>query len=171
MNLEESLEKVLKAFEGYYTVKREKVSPPFSAEALFLQHEERYFLSRSIRLSESDARELVYFAAEEVLDGKKAAQLEETAWNKGIARVVPEWGNRGTDITLIILTKQLKEEARDVIRKANRSRGFALSLKGWSNYRLVAMELPSGTEVHNRLGRETAETLCNILLHTGSRKK
>ena len=166
MKLNEALERVLRSYGHYYTVEREHAAPPFDAEALFLQHDERYFISRSIRLSESDAREHIYFAAVEVLDEALFRQLDEAAWNRGLALVKPEWGHRGSDIGLVILTNRLEPEAAKLIRAANRSRGYAFSLKGWTNYRLIAMELPTRLAVHNRLGRQMEETLRNILLQS-----
>lgn len=167
MRLDEALARVLKAYEHYYTVLREDIAPPFDAEALFLQHDERYFISRSIRLSESDAREHIYFAAVEALDGARFRALDEAAWSRGLALVKPEWGHRGSDIGLIILTDRLEPEAAGLIRAANRSKGYTFSLKGWTNYRLIAMELPSGATACNRLGRQMEGTLRNILQSKG----
>lgn len=162
MTLNQALERALKAYEHYYTVERENVTPPFQAEALFMQHDERYFISRSIRLSESDAREHVYFSTVETLDQDTLHKLDETAWIRGLELVKPEWGHRGSDIGLVILTHRLEPEAAKSIRAANRSKGYAFSLKGWSNYRLIAIELPSLETAHNRLGRQMEDTLRNI---------
>lgn len=167
MTLNEALERTLRAHEHYYTVVREDVAPPFQAEALFLQHDERYFISRSIRLSESDAREHLYFACVETLDETTLAELDEAAWSRGLALVKPEWGHLGSDIGLIILTDRLTPEAARRIRATSRSKGYAFSLKGWTNYRLIAMELPTGQTACNRLGRQLEGTLRNILQSKG----
>lgn len=167
MNLNEALERVLRSYEHYYTVKREGATPPFAAEGEFHQHDERYFLTRSVKLSESDARETVYFAAVEALDEAEFNKLDEAAWQDGLSRVTPRWGHRGADVCLIILTDRLEAGAAEAIRRANRSKGYAFSLKGWSNYRLIAMELPTGKAAYNRLGRPLEETLRNILQSKG----
>ena len=167
MTLNEALERTLKSYGHYYTIRREDAAPPFQSEALFLQHDERYFISRSIRLSESDAKETVFFATVEALDAATFAALDEAAWSTGLSRVQPEWGHRGADVALVILTNRLEPEAAAMIRAASRSKGYFFSLKGWSNYRLIAVELPTGTMVHNRLGRQLEETLRNILQSKG----
>lgn len=167
MNLNEALERTLRSYERYYTLRREDAAPPFQAEAAFHQHDERYFLSRSVKLSQSDAREYVYFAVRETLDAAEARALDEAAWTDGLSRATPEWGHRGCDIALIILTNRLEPEAAAHIRAASRSKSYAFSLKGWSNYRLIAMELPTGATAHNRLGRQLEETLRNILQSKG----
>ena len=147
---------------------RSVAAPPFRAEALFLQHDERYFISRSIRLSESDAKETVFFATVEALDADAFAELDEAAWRTGLSRVQPEWGHRGADVALVILTNRLEPAAVERIRRASRSKGYFFSLKGWSNYRLIAYELPTGATACNRLGRQMVETLRNILQSKGT---
>ena len=163
MTLNEALERTLKAYERYYTVRREGAAPPFQAEAEFLQRDTRYFLSKGIRLSESEARETVFFAAVGALDAATLSRLDEAAWSAGLSRVAPRWGHRESDVALVILTERLEPEAARRIRAANRSRGYAFSLKGWSNYRLIAVELPSGNAAGNRLGRGMEGMLRNIL--------
>ena len=163
MTLNEALERTLISYGHYYTIRREDAAPPFQAEALFLQHDERYFLSRSVVLDESDSRDTVFFAAVETLDAAAFAALDEAAWSTGLSRVQPEWGHRGADVGLVILTNRLEPEAADRIRAASRSKGYFFSLKGWTNYRLIAMELPTGKAACNRLGRQLESTLRNIL--------
>ena len=163
MTLNEALERVLKAYERYYTVERGGAAPPFQAEAAFHRHDERYFLSRSIRLSQSDARETVFFTAVDSLDAATLTRLDRAAWSTGLSRAVPRWGQRESDVALVILTDRLEPEAARLIRAANRSRGYAFSLKGWSNYRLIAVELPTGRTAGNRLGCRMAGMLRGIL--------
>ena len=167
MTLNEALERLLLAFERYYNIRREDVTPPFQAEAEFLQHDERYFLTRSVKLSESDARETVYFATVEALDAATFARLDEAAWRDGLSRLTPRWGHRAADVRLVILTNRLEADAAEAIRRTSRSKGYAFSLKGWSNYRLIAMELPTGTVVTNRLGRPLKDALRKILQSKG----
>ena len=49
MTMEKALEQVLNAYRRYYTISTENVTPPFQAEAVFSQHDERYFLSRKVK--------------------------------------------------------------------------------------------------------------------------
>lgn len=163
MTPNEALERTLKAYEPYYTVQREGVTPPFQAEALFTQREERYFISRGIRLSESSAQERVFFAIVETLDETAFRKLDEAAWSRGLALVEPKWGCRGSDIGLVILANGMESEAARLIRAANRSKGYAFSMKGWTNYRVIALDLSTGAMAHNRLGRQTGGTLRRLL--------
>ena len=163
ISLQEALDRVLDAHRRYYTVTRRDPAAPFAAEAVFEQHDERYFISRNIRLSESDAKESVFFAAVEELGADSFRALDETAWNEGLSRVRPGWSQRGSDITLIILTNVLDPEASDLIRSANRTKSYAFSFKGWSNYCVIAIEVPTGNAACNRLGRQRKESLCKII--------
>ena len=68
MTAMEALEKLLPSYVRYYNIKREDVTPPFSAEAEFYTHDEAYFLFKEAKMSESESREFVFFATTEHLD-------------------------------------------------------------------------------------------------------
>ncbi|MBR2570939.1 MAG: hypothetical protein IKE30_02260 [Clostridia bacterium] len=168
MSLDEALTTLLTAYHGYYDVNRESPLPPFAAEAEFHQHDERYFLMRSAKLSESDSRETVYFALEEELSLERAHALAETAWQDGLKRYTPEWNHRGADVILIVLTGRLSADAAKGIPKIRRGKSYALSLKGWSNFRLIAFDVHSGAMAYNRLGQPLTDVLRNTLCKKGN---
>ncbi len=163
LSLQEALERILDAHRRYYTITRPDPEVPFIAEAVFEQHDERYFISRNIRLSESDAKEFVFFACADELGAEAFRSLDESAWQEGLSRVRPDWGQRGSDITLVILTNALAPDAAQLIRSANRTKSYAFSFKGWSNYCVIAIEVPTGKTAFNRLGRQRQESLCKII--------
>ena len=59
MNSSEALEKLLPAFEKFYTVKRQGVVCPFDAEAEFCLHTEKYVLVKAAKIAEIDSNEFV----------------------------------------------------------------------------------------------------------------
>lgn len=161
--MEKALEQVLNAYRRYYTISTENVTPPFQAEAVFSQHDERYFLSKNLTLSESDSREYAFFAAVEKLDEDTFRKMDETAWNTGLSRVTPEWGMQGADVSLVLLADHIDSGVKQLVKTANRTKSYAFSLKGWSNYQVIAIELSTRNMSCNQLGQRMAETLCKIL--------
>jgi hypothetical protein len=81
-----AINKILPAFEQYYTIKKEEITPPFCAEAEFRSHNEQYFLVRSAHIADIDSNEFVYFAAADSLDSSKLEELVKAAWNAGLAK-------------------------------------------------------------------------------------
>ncbi len=163
MTPDEVLERLLRSYTRYYDVIRENVEPPFAAEAVFHSHDEQYVLVKSARISESDSHEYVFFATTDALDEAVADRLEQTAWDRGMARVQPHMNHRSSDVTLIVLAGTITPEAKRRIKKSKRTKSYKHSLHGWSNYRAIALETSSGDLAFNRLGRDLKKLFRNIL--------
>ena len=115
MESSEALERTLKSFERYYSVRRrgggDEVAEPFAAEAEFRSTTEQYFLVRAARLSRADSNENVFFHVCGRLDCGALEALAERAWGEGISRVRPDFGHRNTDVTLVILSDSICDDA------------------------------------------------------------
>ena len=149
MELPQVIEKVLPAFERYYTVK--KVSdPPFCAEAEFRSHNEQYFLVRSAHIADIDSNEFVYFATIENLDKQTLNNLTALAWEKGLALVKPYNGHRNSDVTLIIIAEKVDDEAKEAIRKTKLYKSYKMSFWGWSNFKLAVVEVGNENGMENQ---------------------
>ena len=138
-----ALNKILPAFEQYYTVKKDDITPPFCAEAEFRSHNEQYFLVRSAHIADIDSNEFVYFATLSDLDNAKLEELVNAAWQTGLAKVHPHEGHRNSDITLIILTEKLQDETKIKIKKTKLYKSYKFSLHGWSHFKLAVCDLNS----------------------------
>ena len=162
MEPSEALEKLLPAFEQYYTVK--KVSdPPFCSEAEFRSHNEQYFLVRSAHIADIDSNEFVYFATESSISIDKLQDLTNQAWERGLAKVKPYNGHRNSDITLIVLASQITEETKKLIKKTRLYKSYKFSFHGWSNFKLAVVELDTQGIYFNRFGKDYQKLLKNNL--------
>ena len=164
MNVTEALEKILCSFTQYYNIKRgEEVESPFTAEAEFISHNEQYFLIKRAKVADIDSNEYVYFYTGDEVNYEMLQKLDETAWNRGVARVVPGPAHRNSDVTLIILTDRLSPEAKKAIPKMKHYKSYMFTFHGWSYYRLIALELSTGDLVYNRQGQNLKKLVSNIL--------
>lgn len=162
MNTQEALEKLLRAYGAYYDVDRENPTPPFVAEAVFHSHDERFFLIKSAKLSESESHEYVFFAVEETLTAERVKELVDIAWNTGIGRVEPYESHQCSDVLLEILAENIAPEAKALIPKLRRYKSYRLTLHGWSHFRLFAMEVSTGKLTYNRQGRRLKKLFQSI---------
>ena len=160
-----AIKKLLPAFEQYYTIKNEDVTPPFCAEAEFRSHNEQYFLVRSAHIADIDSNEFVYFATTDCLDSAKLEEFVNAAWQTGLAKVRPHEGHRNSDITLIILADKILDESKIKIKKTKLYKSYKFSFHGWSHFKLSVAELASldkdgAPEVFcNRQGRDFAKLI------------
>lgn len=163
MNLQEALDKLLPSFQRYYNIKTEEAEAPFKAEAVFQSHNEQYFLIKSARISEANSNEFIYFHTADSLNADELTQLDTCAWERGISHVEPNYYHRNTDVALIIIAEKIDEEAKKLIRKLKHSKSYQFGLQGYSNYRLIALELSSGCVTHNRQGQSLKKLVSNII--------
>ena len=165
MEPSDAIKQILPAFEQYYTVKKEDITPLFCAEAEFRSHNEQYFLVRSAHIADIDSNEFVYFATTDCLDSAKLEELVNAAWQTGLAKVRPHEGHRNSDITLIILTDKISDETKIKIKKTKLYKSYKFSFHGWSNFKLSVAELGSldkdgAPEVFcNRHGKDFAKLI------------
>ena len=155
----EAIAKILPAFEQYYTIKKEDITPPFCSEAEFRSHNEQYFLVRSAHIADIDSNEFVYFAAPDQLDTEKLSELVNTAWEAGLAKVHPYNGHRNSDISLLICTKNLSEETAKIITKTKLYKSYKFSLHGWSHFKLTVCNVSDLSLYSNRQGRDFARLI------------
>ena len=162
MTTSDALQKLLTSYAGYYNIITENVTPPFAAEAVFHSHDEAYFLTKSAKLAEMDSHEYVFFVTADRLDAPDVAALDEAAWREGLARTKPHSYHRSTDTILILIADEITAEAKRQIKKLRHYKSYRWSFQGWSQYRVIALELSSGSLTYNRLGQNLEKLFRNI---------
>lgn len=163
MNVTDTFEQVLRSYEIYYDVNREKTEAMFAAEAAFHSHDEQFFLVKSAKLGETESNEYVFFAKENYLNVEQLKKLDETAWEKGLDRVKPHSHHRNTDIVLIIVSDRVEADAAALIPQMSHYKSYCFGFQGWSHYRLVVLEVSSGRVVYNRQGQSLKKLFDNIV--------
>ena len=164
MEKHEALERLLKAYSGYYNINRETPMKPFAAEASFEKHDEQYFLMKSAKLSEADSREYLFFALEEVLTCDRLLELDRLAWEECLRRTVPEENHKNTDAALLILADRVEEEALPLIRRMRHYKSYRFGLRGFSSYRLLVCEMTTEKMTTNRTADAHLRAFRNVLL-------
>ncbi len=161
MTKEEKLESVLKAYTRFYNIKRDDVEPPFDAEAEFISHNEQYILVKSAKIAEIDSNEFVYFKSVDRLTEENLTELDKTAWERGLSKVNPGPGHRNSDVSLIIIADKIDEDAFKLARKLKHSKSYLFTFHGWSNYKLIAIDLSDNRTTFNRQGRTLKKIINN----------
>ncbi len=161
-DVNEVKERLLRSFQRYYNIQRENVEPPFFAKAEFHSHDEQYFLVKAAKISEQESHEYAYFAYVDLLNETLLSEMDEHAWTEGLSHVDPGPNHRASDVTLIILADHIDGGAAKQISKLNHYKSYRFGLRGYSTYRLVALELSTGRLTHNRHGQNLKKLVGNI---------
>lgn len=154
MTTSDAFEQIINSFVRYYNIKKEDVEPPFAAEAEFHAHGEQYLLVKAAHISDIDSNEYVFFATEEDLTTEKLLELDKTAWERGLSRIKPYYGHRNSDITLIVLAENVREDIFQVAKKLKHYKSYLFSIYGWSHYKLAVCDCSTGTCGYNRMGKD-----------------
>ena len=156
------LEKLLKAYERYYSINKENVKEPFDVEAKFVMHGEQYILVKAARIADIDANEFVYFKLEDDLSLEQLKNLADKAWKCGLENFVPYYGHKNSDVTLIVIADSLCDDVKKNIRKVKHSVSYKLGLYGWSNFKLAVKDLSTGMVYCNRMGSDVKKMIQKI---------
>lgn len=149
----EALNEVFTSYERYYNIIRDNVTEPFDAEAQFISHNEQYYLIKAAKVADIDSNEYVFFKTEDVLTLEKFNELDKIAWDTGMSRVVPALSHKNTDVTLVIFADRIDNDCFVAVKKRRHYKSYCFSLKGYSNYRVIAVELKLKRFVCNRQGQ------------------
>lgn len=159
----ELLEKTLHSYAAYYDVNRDCPAEPFAAEAAFHSHNDAYFLVKSATIGEAESHEYVFFASVEELNETLLRKLDQAAWETGISRVKPHAYHRNTDVSLIIISSSVTEDAKKLVPKLKHYKSYRMSLQGFSHYHLLVADLSTGNLICNPQGRSLKKLLGKIL--------
>lgn len=164
MENDDALQKVLRAFEKFYTVKTCDVAEPFCAFAEFHAHGEQFFLTKAAKVADIDTNEYVFFAQEKFLDAARLADLAEEAWKRGLRFVNPYFGHKNSDISLVILADESDSEAKKIVRKFRQYKSYKFGIYGWSAFNVSFCDFSSRNFFSNSRGENLKKNLQKILL-------
>lgn len=162
MEMSDYLEKLLPFFERYYTIKKDSSNPNYAAYADFNSHNEQYFLVKSAKIADIDSNEFVYFSLIQELNISNFSVIDNQTWQNGLSRVKPYYGHRNSDVTLIIISNHIDNDCKKQIKKTKHYKSYKFSLLGWSNYKLVAVEISSKSVFTNKSGKDLKKLVSNI---------
>lgn len=161
VQLQEKLEKLLKAYEYYFDVERnvDVEGGTFPAAADYHFREENYVASRAHTIYASEQHEYVYFYVIDHLDLETLQTQMEISLAAGMKKVKPHSEHMFSYVTLVILANTIDPEAKRALHRYRYRKNFRLTLQGWMEYHIAAMETSTMTFLSNPAGREVRKNL------------
>ena len=112
---------------------------------------------RSAHIADIDSNEFVYFATTKSFTKEELEDFSKQAWEQGLLKVKPYNGHRNSDVSLIILTDNLAEDKNQLIKQIKKTKlykSYKFSFHGWSNFKLVVVDLETQDIYFNRFGKD-----------------
>jgi hypothetical protein len=148
------LDKLLDAYSHQYDISRNVVveGGSFPATAFYYLRDENYLLSKQHVLSAVEQHEYVYFFLTDHLDVPTLLSQIELSKQAGLANVKPHKDHMFSNVGLVILANTIDPEAKKIIKKTRFRKNYRLSLWGWTEYQLAAMEVSANCFYANPAG-------------------
>ena len=157
--LQQAVTLFLRSFSAYYDVETVSDASPLQALCAYHSRSAQYVLSKKAELWAAESHEYLYLFALEQLTPEALEEARLRTVSDGTPRVKPHKEHMSTYLTAVILCHTADPDALAQLKKLKLHREFKLSLHGWMEFRIAAVELSTGEIITNRAGRDFCKSL------------
>lgn len=153
--MQEQLNKLLDAYSHQYDIERnvDVEGSIYPATATYYLRDENYLISKQHVLSAVEQHEYLYFYLTDHLTADDLQSQVDLSRRAGLGRVKPHKDHMFSNVGLIILANTVSPEAQALIKKTRFRKNYRLSLWGWTEYQLAAMEVSTSRFFSNPAGK------------------
>ncbi|MCI9121389.1 MAG: hypothetical protein HFG00_07690 [Oscillibacter sp.] len=157
----ECLEQLLNAYSHQYDVTRDVTveGGSFPAAAHYFLRDEHYLVRRDKQFYATEQHDYTYFYVADHLDASEARAQMDLALRAGRKEVRPHKEHMCSYVTLVVVAGTIDPEAKKLLKKTRFQKNFRLSLHGWMEFHIAAMECSTGDFLSNPAGRGVRKTL------------
>ena len=154
---------LLGVYSAYYDVEEISEEGPLKALCAYHSRESQYVLSKKVELWAAESHEYLYLWDMEQLEEKGAEEIFARVLSDGEPRVKPHSQHMSTYLTAVILYESAAPRALERLKKLKKRREFKLSLHGWMEFRIAAVDLSTGDIATNRSGKDLGKSLSGLV--------
>ena len=167
------LDKLLDAYSHQYDIERdvEVEGGSFPATAFYYLRDENYLISKQHVLSAVEQHEYVYFFLTDHLDVPTLQSQIELSKQAGLANVKPHKDHMFSNVGLVILANTVDPETEKLIKRTRFRKNYRLTLYGWTEYQLAAMEVSTNRFFSNPAGKGAKQILERNFAPKNGRRK
>ena len=159
--LQDKLNRLLDVYSHLYDIERdvEIAGFPYPAAATYFLRDENYLISRQHVLSAVEQHEYVYFLLTDHLTAENLQEHIDRTKAAGLAKVRPHKEHMFSNVGLVVLANTISPEAKKLIKRTHFRKYYRLSLHGWTEYQLAAMETSTNCFFSNPAGKGARNNL------------
>ena len=156
---ENLVERLKKAYSVYYDIEEIQDGSPLKALCSYHLRDSQYVLMKQAELWAAESHEYLYLWSTDHLDVPLVEEVFRRVTEDGEPRVRPHAQHMYTYLTAVVLYDSADPLALAQLKKLKRRREFKLSLHGWMEFRIAAVDLSTGEITTNRAGRAFGKDL------------
>ena len=156
---ERVLEGLKKAYTTYFDIEEIDDGTALKARCDYHMRDSQYVLVKKAELWAAESHEYLYLWDAGRLDTAGVEEIFRRTLADGEPRVRPHAQHMYTYLTAVALCDSARPDALARLKKLKKRREFKLSLHGWMEFRIAAVDLSTGELTVNRAGRALAKDL------------
>ena len=159
--LDQLLNKLLDAYSHVYDIDRNVCveDTVYPAMATYYLRDENYLVSKQHVLSAVEQHEYLYFLLTDHLSADDLQKHIDRTKAAGLALVHPHKEHMFSNVGLVVLANTIDPEAKKLVKRTHFRKNYMLSLHGWTEYQLAAMETSTNCFFSNPAGKEARKNL------------
>ena len=170
LSYETLTQSLLDSYEAYYDVTRVDDGSALLATCDFHSTSERYVLTKKAKLWAAETNEYVFVFHVSELTMDSFARCRDLALEQGMSKIRPHSEHMYSHITAILLCDTAQPDVLELLERYKKSASFKLSLHGWMEYRIAAVDLSTAEVFTNRKGKELKKSLGKVIDFETKRK-
>jgi hypothetical protein len=156
---ERVLEGLKKAYTTYFDIEEIDDGTALKARCDYHMRDSQYVLVKKAELWAAESHEYLYLWDAGCLDVPLTEEIFRRTLEDGEPRVKPHAQHMYTYLTAVALYDSADPDALAQLKKLKKRREFKLSLHGWMEFRIAAVDLSTGEITVNRAGKALAKDL------------
>ena len=159
-SLEEELKKV---YTVYYDVQPVEDGTALKALCAFHQRDSQYVLMKKAELWAAESHEYLYLWSLDTLNDGALDEIFGHVLQDGEGRVRPHVQHMYTYLTAVVLYDNACPQTLERLKKLKKRREYKLSLHGWMEFRIAAVDSSTGEVTVNRSEKRMAKDLRRLV--------
>ena len=156
---EQVLEGLKKAYAAYFDIEEIDDGTTLKARCGYHMRDSQYVLVKKAELWAAETHEYLYLWDAGHLDLDGVEEIFRRTLDDGEPRVKPHAQHMYPYLPAVALYDSADPDALNRLKKLKKRREFKLSLHGWMEFRIAAVDLSNGEITVNRAGKALAKDL------------
>ena len=157
------------AYASNYDIRSVQDGSALKALCSYHQRNSQYVLMKKAELWAAESHEYLYLWSLDVLDENALQYIVQFVLEDGEPRIKPHSQHMYTYLSAVVLYEKADTKALDRLKTLKKRREFKLSLHGWMEFRIAAVDVSTGEITVNRSGKTMERDLKRLTAHAISK--
>ena len=148
-----AVERLKKIYSAYYDIDIVDDGTPLQALCAYHLRDSQYVLMKQAELWAAESHEYLFLWSLEELTQESVEEIFTRVVTQGEGLVRPHAQHMYTYLTAVVLYDRADSQALEKLKKLKKRREYRLSLHGWMEFRIAAVDMSTAEITTNRSGK------------------